>query len=158
LSFILGAIGTAPENMQRYLETKNLNKQLEEFYKAGEFINLSTNQVNANGKIIFTVPQKGGVNLSGGLLKIRYQCAQNTNQVVIRFDRQKDSEAGKPSLANEILPRFVNTNGKEAEIQIPLPSVPGLSEIKNIVIIYNEAGEKFPKKFRITGFEFVQYN
>ena len=158
LSFILGVIGTAPENMLRYLESKKLTKKLEELYKTGEFINLSTNQIRIKNKIIFTVTHKDGANLSGGILKIRYRSHEHINHSVICFERTENSLAGKPPMDNEILLKFENTKGKEKEIQIPLPAVPGLSEIQNVVIIYNEAGEEFPEKFSITGFEFVPFN
>jgi len=166
LSLILGFIGTGPDNMVRYLESQGLLKGLESLYTPGEKVNLweSPGVVRkgnpGNGKIIVSIPRETGVNLSNGMLSIRYH-AEGPSDAIIGFDRKEARPAGVEVIPNEAFVRFNDTHGEEHVIQIPLPATPALAGIKEILIVFPEGGKEggkpVPADVAITGFAFEPY-
>ena len=102
LALILGGIGSAPDNMRRYLEFKGLNDKLLAWYAPGNAVDFLSPEMQIipwtsdgspihfsrgensfhiedrplrNGRVTLTVPQADGVNLSGGELLIRYRAS-----------------------------------------------------------------------------------
>jgi hypothetical protein len=166
-SLILGLLGTGPENMRRYLESKNIDPQFSKIYKPGksfDFINGET-QVFAWGEkeagvkssrgkesfhvksdrpsrfgIAFVPSSELGVNLSSGVLTLEYRSAEPLDRVVIGFKPAADSMLAT-TIPNELFTRFEKTNGKPAKIQVPLPATPGLFGIKEVVIASERQGK-----------------
>jgi hypothetical protein len=159
-SLILGLIGTGPENMRYYLESRELLGRLAEIYKAGtsfDFLNGGTQvfawgDKEANVKsarneggfqvqcgrterlgIAFVPPPENAVDLSSGVLTVGYRSAEPVDRVVICFKPAANGSAPS-TIPNELFTRFEQTNGSPAEIQVPLPATPGLTGLKEVVI------------------------
>ncbi len=100
LSLILGAIGSAQENMQRYLDERNLSRVLEEVYQPGDRVNLLAagnrvipwtsdgsrfeftrkrgvcrfaSHLAGSGGMAFIAPEDGTLSFSNGRLVLRYR-------------------------------------------------------------------------------------
>lgn len=163
LSLILWGIGSAHENMDRYLRLKNLSGPLEELYRPGHKVNLLSirNQViplavdqsliqfsREKGScrfksqsaglcgMTFIVPEDRGISLSNGRLLIRYRSKGQVEHSFVSFKKAKgDPSPGLP-ISIEIVTRFHKTKGEEKEIEIVLPATPALTGIKEITLVY----------------------
>jgi hypothetical protein len=161
LSLILGLLGTGPESMKRYLDAKSLHAGLSEIYKPGREVDFLSDgtQVFAWGNkdaavesarepgafhikgdrvgqlgVAFVPPQQAGVNLSSGVLSIRYRSAQPLECAAICFKPVGNADIAAPSIANELFTHFADTGGQDANIHVPLPATPGLTGIKEVVL------------------------
>ena len=167
LALILGLIGQGSENMHRYLESKGLQDRLAEFFEVGEGADLLANapafgwtakgdtlDSGKSGTAFFAkgdnlsqfgiafVPPKE-VNLSGGLLTLRYQSVGLVEPVSIELKPARPSTDDSGLIPRGITVRFADTKGGEGEILVPLPATPGLAHIKEVVI-FHERAEKGP--------------
>lgn len=181
LSLILGVLGTASDNMQRYLDFKGLAHRLAELYERGkpfDFLAAPTNvfawgdpgrltsarqkegfsikgdQVRRIG-IAFVPPHAEGVNLSKGTLSLRYRSAQAMEPAVFAFKPVQKAEDHKCWIPREAWVSLAATHGDEAEIQLPLPATPGLARIKEVVITYGQEREPWPVDLAITRLAFT---
>jgi hypothetical protein len=181
LSFILGGLGTASENMARYLDSKRLGESLQALYKSGERVDFLSQdkQVLAwspDGSIItssrddagfhlqgddagevgitLVLPGEQGVNLSGGLLTIRYTAKVPVDKVVIKLDKKDPALYDAGVILSEIFTNFAASDGQEREMKIPLPATPGLAGIKEVVILCGSNEKRAPVDLSIAGFEF----
>jgi hypothetical protein len=179
LSLILGMLGTGPEHMQRYLDSRQLGDDLTELFKPGEPVNWlseatqvfawadqestiqSTRRDNAfqvksdlvhQVGIAFVAERKAGVNLSGGLLRLRYRCSQTLEPMVIALKPATSAKPDARIIATEIFSRFADTGGQEEEICIPLPATPGLRKIKEVVLTVGPGKKRLPVDLQITHF------
>jgi len=184
LALILGGIGSAPDNMRRYLEFKRLNDKLLAWYKPGEAVDFLSPETKIvpwtsdgspihfsrngnsfhiedrplkNGRVTLTVPQAGGVNLSGGRLIIRYRASAPIEPVIITLKRAEGGPYMPQQFANEIHVRFAATQNGEAEISIPLPATPGLVGTRELVIAFGRDNEPTPVDLTITALKFVPW-
>ena len=82
-----------------------------------------------------------GVNLSGGLLSLRYRSTTPLEKAIITLKPMGGRPAGERLIPTEIFTRFAAT-GQRREIQIPLPATPGLSGIKELVITFGPEIER----------------
>ncbi len=160
LALILGLIGQVSENMHRYLESKGLQGRLAEFFEVGEGADLLANSPafgwTAKGDSLDSgkdagaffvkgdmlsqfgiafVPSKE-VNLSGGLLRLRYQSVGEIGPVSIELKPSRPSTDDSGLIPRGITARLLDTKGGEGEIQVPLPATPGLTRIKEVVIFH----------------------
>jgi len=181
LSLILGGIGSAHDNMNRYLTLKGLTGRLENLYEPGGPLNLFSpgNQVTpwtADHKTIhfkrqkggcrfqallagtcgikFEVPEDRGISLSNGTLRIRYRTKTPVENALLSVRRAKDDPFPKLSIPIEIFTRFEATNGGEKEIEIVLPATPALHGIKEFSLVLGNSGEKTPVDISISRFDF----
>jgi hypothetical protein len=181
LALILGGIGSAPGNMRRYLEFKGLNDKLLAWYASGEpmdFLSPETRIIPwtsdgspihfsrgensfriedrplRNGRVTLTVPQPGGVNLSGGTLTIRYRAPVPIAHAIIMLKRVESSTYLPQQFANEIQVRFEATQAGEAEISLPLPATPGLVGTKELVMAFGWDNESVTVDLTITALKF----
>ncbi len=175
LGLILGGIGSAEENMQRYLTWKGLSSSttygtgvasiavdflsaqvqwipwsptgdpLNLLRETGE-IGISANAIG-NGAMTVKRPQDGSFNLSNGALLIRYRTAKPLAVVMTL-------SGGPRVFHNEILTRF-NVTHVEQSIRIPMPATPGLEHVTELVLRFGDEGVPLPVDLTITGFEFV---
>lgn len=182
LSLILGLIGTSSENMKRYLELKGLSSRLAEIYKPGEKFDFLSqeNQVFAwtdkesviksvrekdafcvKGDqahqlgVAFVSPLADGVSLSGGMLSIRYRSTEPIDRAILAFKPTGNTPAEVGLIPKEVFTRFADTGGREEVLQIPLPAMPGLTGIKEVVITAVFGGQ--PVDLDITGFTFTPH-
>jgi len=177
LALILGLIGTGSDHMKAYLESKGLGPRLEEIFQPGEDVDLlsvSTQVFAWNGKespiqsrreqnafhartdrisnagIAFVPSSPQGVNLSGGLLTLRYRSSVPIDQAIITLKPVGSSPAIDGLIPTEIFCHFANTGGQGHEIPIPLPATPGLTQIKEIVITFGPESQARPIDLSIT--------
>jgi hypothetical protein len=162
-ALILGFLGTASEDMTRYLDQRGLRARVEEIFKPGDGADLlaSDNQVFAwsdranpirstrksgafhvegerfkDGGIAFVTSRGDGVNLSGGLLTLRYRSGVPMKQAIIALKPSGGPSTSAGLIPTEIFTRLANTGEREAEIAVPLPATPGLTRIKEVVISF----------------------
>ncbi len=174
LSLVLGLIGTGSRNMERYLKSKSLTGRLDAFFPVGPGVDLlasapafswtakgATLDAKKEGAtfrvkgadlplfgVAFVPDKPGGVNLSGGMLTLRYRSGNALDPVTIELKPVKDptiDDSGQISRA--IFARLV---AGEGEIRVPLPATPGLTRIKEVVI-YHEGAKPGPVDLTITG-------
>ena len=163
LSLILGLIGRGSDNMHRYLKSKGLEARLDEFFEVGPGADLLASTpafawtakggTLASGKdgtafhvkgdqlhqfgIAFVPDDPKGVNLSGGLLTLRYRSTETLDPVTIELKPPKNPSADDAGLISRaITARLDATGAVEGEIRVPLPATPGLTRIKEVVIFH----------------------
>lgn len=180
LSFILGAINTSAENMKRYMDYKKLNKALAEFYEPGtgyNFLsednetitwsadsspisytknnnkyNLKADKIGVCG-INIKVPGEDGISISGGKLLIKYKSSGPDRKAGIKLDRKV---TGKGIMSSDIFTEFIKSE-TEILIEIPLPAVPGMKELKELVFTFEKNNIEEPLDITFSGIEFVPY-
>jgi hypothetical protein len=182
MSLILGGINSGHENMKRYLDANGLMDKLVEFNTPGEAVNLLDESVQwlawtsagdqlvpyrsgsgfqirgdevHTGGITVVVPQEKGISLSNGILKIRYCAANPIEKAVITLKRVPGLPIKPMVFENEIYTRFDVALGHENTIEIPMPGMPGLDNIKELIVVYGDDNIVAPVDLTITGFEFV---
>jgi hypothetical protein len=176
-ALILGLLGTSSDNMKRYLDSKGLGAKLDELFRPGEAVDLLSPQGEVfawddkgvsiqqkhdqgtfhvqgdairNAGIAFVPNGPEGVNLSGGLLRLRYRSRVPMDQAILTL-----KPVGNPSVVARLIPteiftHFAETPGAEQEIQVPLPATPGLVRTKEVVITFGPACKGRPIDLAIT--------
>jgi hypothetical protein len=184
LSLILGGIGSAHENMHRYLEQRNLSGPLEKLYKPGDRVNLLgaenrvipwasdqsrfeftrergscrfASQLAGIGGMTFIVAEDRTISLSNGRLVLRYRSEGQVVDGHISFKRAQDDPLPAPAIPAEIFTRFKHTKEEEEEMEIVLPATPVLSGIKEISLVFGTSGNQPPVDLSITAFEFIPF-
>lgn len=180
LSLALGLLGNASDHMNRYLEARGLTAKLADVYRPGPATDLMAEGGNVFawapkghtlrserdragfrvtgekvGEVgIALVPGgKGGVNLSGGELTLRYRFAGPAAEGVIALKPPGPVPAGV--IATELFTRFADTGGKEAELRVPLPATPGLAQVKEVVVTLGRGAGERAIDLTITGAGFT---
>jgi hypothetical protein len=180
LSLVLGLLGTGPGNMMRYLDSKGLHPKLKEIYKPGERVDLlsgnnncfawdvggsklqserGTGEFNVNGVQVKQlgvafVSNKQGMNLSNGLLTLRYR----SSRPLLRAKIQLKTESRESLLPIELFVRLPQTDDREQEIQVTLPATVGLSQIKEAVLECDPAEANGNVHLSITHFQFTPFS
>jgi hypothetical protein len=180
LALVLGLLRTGSEHMTRYLNSKGLAGRLAELFPPGapvDFLSSAANVFAWTDKeshlqsrreptafhmksdrvqflgiaLVSTAPE--GFNLSGGRLRIGYRCANAIEPVTITLKPVTNPQAFG-LIAKEISTRFVATQDGEALIDVPLPGMPGLTEIKEVVITHEAGPKGRPIELALTRVEF----
>lgn len=184
LALILGGIGSAPDNMRRYLEFKGLYGNLLAWYAPGnavDFLSQATQIVPwtsdgspinfsrdensfhvegrplRNGRVTLTVPQADGVNLVSGELLIRYRASAPIEHAVITLTKAQGGPYVEPQFPTQIFVRFSATESGAGEIHIPLPATPGLARTKELLLVLGKDNEPVAADLTITALKFVPY-
>jgi hypothetical protein len=184
LSLILGGIGSAPDNMRRYLEFKGLQDNLLAWYAPGNAVDFLSQETQIvpwtsdgspinfsrdenlfhiigrplrNGRVTLTVPQADGINLANGELIIRYRASVPIEHAVITLTKAQGGPYAEPQFPNQIFVRFSATESGEGEIHVPLPATPGLARTKELVLALGKEGEAVEADLTITALKFVPY-
>ena len=184
LSLILGGIGSAQENMHRYLEHRNLSDALEKLYEPGDRVNLLfegyrvlpwtsdqsrvkftrktgfcrfASKLTGTGGVTFVVPEDRTISLSNGRLVLRYRSEGQGVDARISFKRAKDDPLPLSTIPIGIFTRFKPTKEKEEEMDILLPATLALSGIKEISLTFGKSGNPRPVDLSITAFEFIPF-
>ena len=177
LALILGLLGTGSDHMKVYLESKGLRPRLDEIFKPGEDVDLlssgtqvfawnakdspirSSREQNAfhartdrisNAGIAFVPNGPQGVNLSGGLLTLRYRSSVPIDQAIITLKPAASATAVEGLIPTQIFCHFGGTGGQDHELPIPLPATPGLTRIKEVVITFGPGSQGRPIDLSIT--------
>ena len=182
LALILGGIGSAPDNMRRYLEFKGLRDNLLAWYAPGDAVDFLSPETQIipwtsdgspinfsrdensfhiaghplrNGHITLTVPQAEGVNLSNGELLIRYRASTPVEHAVITLTKVQGGPYAEPQFPTQIFVRFNATKSGAGEIHVPLPATPGLARTKELVLALGKDSEAVEADLTITALKFV---
>jgi hypothetical protein len=184
LALILGGIGSAPDNMRRYLEFKGLQSNLLAWYAPGNAVDFLSPETQIipwtsdgspihfsrgensfhvegrplrNGRVTLAMPQAGGVNLSGGELLIRYRASAPIEHAVITLTKVQGGSYVEPQFPNQIFVRFSATESGEGEIHVPLPATPGLARTKELVLALGKDSEAVEADLTIAALKLVPY-
>lgn len=171
LALILGGIGSATDNMQRYLAwrgIKSLSKVLGGDAIAADLLNDAQwiswsplgDSLEGSRKTGFhlrgdsvrqgavTIKPPKPVGLSNGALLIRYRAAKPPVNSVLAID------AGPRVFQNEVFLRF-DQSQTEKEIRIPLPATPGLEGVKELVLRFGDERNPAPVDLIFSRFKFI---
>jgi hypothetical protein len=176
-SLILGLLGTASEHMKLYLNSMGFGVKLDEIFRpcegtdifpgetrvfawddkgvpivsrleAGGFHVKSDRVSNAGIALVSTHPE--GVNLSGGMLELRYRSSTSIDDTIIALKRAGDPTFVAGLIPTEVFSHFADTRGQEGEIQVLLPATPGLVRTKEVVITFGPRSKRRPIDLTIT--------
>ncbi len=177
LALILGLLGTGSEQMGRYLESQGGGGRLAEFFRPGEAVDLLSDEAQAVAwtdkdhairssreggafrvrsdrvtqfGIAFIPSGARGVDLSGGLLTLRYRSSGPIAPARIELKPTRGAPVAADLIPKEVSVRLADTGGREEEIRVPLPATPGLSEIKEVVITPERPTDARPLDLTIT--------
>jgi hypothetical protein len=174
LGLALGLLGNASANMTRYLESRGLADKLADLYRPGPGVDLLAEDVKvfawavndrplrstreADGfrvtgdrvgevGIAFVPAGKDGVNLSGGVLSLRYRSAGPAGPAVIALKPRGPVPAGV--IPTEIFASLPDTGGLEKDVRVQLPATPGLTDIREVVVTLGRGAGERAIDFRI---------
>ena len=182
LALILGGIGTAQENMRRYLEEQGLLGRLEALYAPGDRINLLAREIevvpwtsdqspvafsrgdgtcrfsprlNGMGGVAFIVPPGQTVDLSNGRLVLRYRSDTTATDATISFKRAKDDPLPPPAIPVEVFTRL--RQGMD-QVEIVLPATPALTGIQEVALTFGRNGQEIPVDISVLAFDFIPFD
>jgi hypothetical protein len=106
------------------------------------------------GQVGIAFVQSGakGVNLSGGVLSLRYRSAGPAATAVIDL-KPATAPADAGLIPTQIFTHFADTGGREEEIRLTLPATPGLTQVKEVVILHGPGTAPRPVDLAIARFE-----
>jgi hypothetical protein len=180
LVLALGLLGTASDHMKRYLAVAGLDDALDRVFAPGPPADLLSGATQvfawhagqgdlrttrtaesfrvqgdrvANLGLAFVWNRPEGVNLSGGLLCLRYRSAISLGPVVLDL-----KPAGPTPKANRIIPtqiftHLAETGDRQKELHFPLPATPGLARIKEVVLSLGPEPTGRPIDLIVTGLD-----
>lgn len=159
LALALGLLGTTSDHMNRYLASRGLGGRLAEVFRPGAGADLMAGDAQVfawapkgqsirstrdaagfrvTGErvgevgIAFVPAGRAGVDLSGGVLSLRYRSAGPETPAIIALKPAGDVPPGL--IPKELFARLADTGGRDEEIRIPLPATPGLAAVKEVVV------------------------
>lgn len=175
-SLLLGLLGTAPENLHRYLDSRGLADRFAEFFQEGAAVDLLTEstqtfawadipdavETSRRGTrfdvktgavtrlgVALVTPGERGADLAGGQMTLRYRAGQALSGVSLAM-----KTVGQPPdsslIPKEVLLNLEATGDGEREVSFVLPAMPGLRSIKEIVFSY-EARSPESLEFSLLG-------
>jgi len=100
----------------------------------------------------------GGANLSGGLLTLRYRLAGPARPAVIDLKPVGIAPVDAGLIPTQIFTRLADTRGRDEEIRINLPATPGLTRIKELVLLAGQGPEQQPIGLSLGRVEFNPAN
>ncbi len=141
-SFILGMVGKGPEQMTRYLQSRNLYSAYQQVYTEGNPLDIVVNNVTVHDLFDFTFDGKAGRayilrnaphNMSGRKIKIMYRSTLSSpGSINLEF---KQPGGGAPLSTIYNIP-FQNTNNQPQELIIDLPFSGIYENIGELVFIF----------------------
>ncbi len=180
LSLALAAIGSADENMRRYLDYKGLTGALGDLYRQGrevDFLSFKTASAwaadgspvrftgdgascrfqagfSGPGGIAITVPHEGGASISGGLLRLAYRCASDIRTGRIVLKRRNSTTGVLETAPVHIMLDLKKSESAEDSIEIRLPATPALDGIREISLVLGEQGRTTRADLTLTRLDF----
>jgi hypothetical protein len=168
LVLALGLLGTASDHMERYLAAAGLASALDRVFAPGPPADLlsGATQVFAwhagQGPLrttraaesfrvqgdravslgaAFVWNQAEGVNLSGGLLRLRYRSANLLGPVLVDLKPASPTAKTNGIIPTQIFTYLPETGDSQKELSFPLPATPGLARIKEVVLSLGHSPE-----------------
>jgi hypothetical protein len=161
LGLALGLLGTASDHMERYLAAASLAAALDRVFApgppadllsgatqvfawhagqgalrtkraAGSFRVLADRAANLGVAFVWDRPE--GVNLSGGLLRLRYRSAIHLGPAVLDLKPAGPTPEATGVIPTQIFTSLAETGDHEEELRLPLPATPGLARTKEVVL------------------------
>jgi hypothetical protein len=175
-SLILGLLGTASDHMKAYLDARGLGPNLDAVFRPGAGADMLSDRASAfawddkpnpvttrrdasgfhvaspsmaNLGIAFVATDPKGVDLSGGILDLRYRNGGKAVPVVLALKPPPREPAVAGLIPTEIFTTLAAGEGGESRIN--LPATPGLSHIKEIVFTFGPESKGKPLDLTITG-------
>ena len=90
------------------------------------------------------------MNLSGGLLSLRYRSADPMDRAIITLKPTATARRSRGLIPTEIFTRFAATAAARQEIRSPCRPRPGLARIKEVVITFGPESKGRPIDLTIT--------
>jgi hypothetical protein len=180
LSLVLAALGSADENMERYLDMKGLTAALDTLYQPGnavDFMNQKMQPVawSADGSpvtfrkdisgclfeaamkdaggIVFPVSGEQGISLSGGMLRLRYRSMTGVRDVRMSFKRMHPATKVLEMIPVELFLEIKKTGENNEIIEICLPATPALRGVTEIAFVFGGQGRKTTVHMILAAFE-----
>jgi hypothetical protein len=92
-----------------------------------------------------------GIGMNPGcLLRLRYRSTQAMDPVLIALKPAGTAPAEVGIIPKEIVTRLAATSGQEAEIAVPLPAMPGLTHVREVVLTHEQKTEGRPVDLSLT--------
>lgn len=181
LALVLGLLGTGPDHMKRYAEHAGLTPRLAEHFRPGvpaDLLSAETNVfawANKDGQlrsgrqgesfhvegqrigllgIAFVPKGGGGVDLSGGHLRVRYRSTHAIEPMMIEL-KPVGVAPDSGLISKQVFTRLEDTGGREAEVVVPLPATVGLSRIKEVVFSHEKPSGQQSIDLTVTGVRFT---
>jgi hypothetical protein len=161
LALVLGLLRTGSEHMARYLDSRGQAARLAAVFPSAEpapldllsgatdalaWTDKESRHQSRREQTAFHVQSDGvhflgialvaqgphGLNLSGSRLRVRYRSTEAIEPVTIALKPVSNPQA-VGLIAKEIFTRFAATPQQEAEIEVALPAMPGLTQVKEVV-------------------------
>ncbi len=155
LSLILGLIDTGNENMMSYLKMRKLQDKMYRNTANRESVNYlkcnifgwngnggKISVANEDGKCVvrgenigdayLAVVSEKAVDLRGGKLCIRYKAGRSLEGCILQFKSSAGEDMDK--LNNNAVINFY-ADDKPHDLEIPIPPVPGMSDVKELVFM-----------------------
>ena len=160
LGLALGLLGTASDHMKRYLAAAGLAEPLDRAFAPGPPADLLSAQAslawhagqsdlrttraaksfrvqgdrvaNLGGSFVWNRPE--GVNLSGGLLRLRYRSVISLGPVVLDLKPAGPTPEATGIIPTQIFTYLAETSDRQEELRFPLPATAGLARIKEVVL------------------------
>jgi hypothetical protein len=166
LSLALGILNSGSADMKRYLDARGLGEKLAEVFRPGEGVDLLAGDAKAfawaqkdrpvhstreNGTfrvrgegvtqlgIAFVVPGPDGANLSGGELTLRYRGTGLAGPAVIDLKPAGGNPADAGLIPTQVFTHLADTGDREEDLQVTLPATPGLTRVKEVVLVASPA-------------------
>jgi len=182
LALTLGLIGHASDDMARYLTSHGLTERLDAYFQpADQSVDLLTPEAQAfawtaKGQTVhstrqgttlqvvgeglkefgvaFVPPGHNGVNLSGTVMTLRYRATGPALGPALLAFKSKPG-APDPNLIPQVVHlTLLDTQGQEAEVQVPLPATPGLYAIREVVLTQGPLGDGRSVALTVTSLRF----
>lgn len=177
LGLALGLLGTASDHMGRYLASAGLAEAMDRVFAPGPPADLlsGASRVFAwhagegglrptraedsfrvqgdrveNLGVAFVPDRPEGVNLSGGLLRLRYQTAGPIGPAVLELKPAGTTPEAAGIIPTQIFTHLADTGDRPVELRFPLPATPGLARIKEVILTLGPGPSGRPIDLTIT--------
>ncbi|MBN2108410.1 MAG: hypothetical protein JW832_13375, partial [Deltaproteobacteria bacterium] len=181
LSLMLAALGSADENMRRYLDMKGLTTALDTLYHPGKTVDFMNQKMQPvvwsadgspvtfrkdgsgclfeaamkdGGGMVFPVPGKQAISISGGILRLRYRSATDIKNARMSFKRMHHATKALEMIPVELFLEIKKTGENDEIIEICLPSTPALQTVNEIAFVFGGQGQKTNVHMTLAAFEF----
>jgi hypothetical protein len=179
LALVLGLMGMGAEHMDRYLEGKGLSSRRAEIFapapegkidllghetqvfawtdkestqqssRESRAFHVRSDRVKFLG-IAIVANQPRGMNLSGCRLRVGYRATRPIDRLSIALKPVGTDQDSSGWIPKEIFTRLADTGGRTEEVEIPLPAMPGLAHVKEVVFAYDPGEDGRPVDLTLT--------
>jgi len=171
LSLILGFVGTGHENMKRYLDSRGpVSKRHQAASGAGDLLSdrfnlfsggegsprvsliegvLAVEDLHGSAWIALQAKSSDGLDIAGGTLVLAYRADQPIPQARVELKLVH----GLKGAMNKVILNLDATGPEGRRIEVPLPEVPGLTGVGEVVLVLENLAAESAAKVVISKFE-----